>query len=1010
MGLPLHTPISCPILIGRHQQLEALIHLIKQACSGQGQTVLLAGEAGIGKSRLVTEVIARLPLLQQQSEYSAVTIVKGRCFEPDHAYPYAPVLDALESVFASHSPEALATCVGPACPELIQLYPAFSSLWPACTSAPALDADQEKRRLFQALTHFLMRLSAGKPLILFIEDIHWSDETSLEFLLYLAHRLTSRPFLLLLTYRNEEVRPELTRFLAQLDRSRLAIEVPLTRLSIADVGMMIREIFALPHPAHTDFLNMIFALTDGNPFFIEEVLKSLEMDGDVFYADGRWKRKPLNALHIPRSVQIAVQRRLDHVTPAARELLAVAAVIGQRFSFPLLQQLTRQDERKMLDLIKELIKAQLIVEESEDVFLFRHALTRQAMYNDLLARERKAHHLAIAQTLVAISPDVPDTLLADLAYHFYMAGEWASVLEYAPRAGMQAQQLYSLRAACEHFTHALEAAHHLAVPPPLSVYRARAQAYGMLSEFELASHDYEQALTAARALNDRTMEWHCLNSQGVLWTGHHYLRAGDFFQQALELARVMDDPSILGQSLNRLGNWHMNMEELPEALRYHQAALTIFQERNDVQRLAETWDLLGLTQLVSGHLQEGAHACEQAIVLFRQSGNQPGLISCLATRGMSGASYLLYPPLFSSAHRSELLRCGEEALMIARMIGWRIAEINALVYLGLSLGPLGEFERALELARTGLALAVEMEHHVWVAFAHLLLGALFLDCLALREAQHHLEHALTLGKEIGASLLLDVVAGFLASTYIAQQSLSQAATLLDTLCGPNLPRHTQMQRLIWCARAELALARHEPAEALAIIEDTIASTASEGHEPGISPRLWHVRAEALAALGRVEEAQAMLEAALEAAHTQCLRPLYWRISISYGTILRAQGWRKQAAQAFAEAHRTIEELAMNISDAAQREHFLRQARTQLPPLPTPSPRQLAKQTYGGLTARERQVAALIAQGTSNHDLANRLSLSERTVEKHIERILLKLNFTSRTQIAVWASEKGLLDN
>ncbi|GHO82256.1 helix-turn-helix transcriptional regulator [Dictyobacter formicarum] len=1009
MGLSFHTPIACPILIGRQQQLEALIHLIKQTCSGQGQTVLLAGEAGIGKSRLVTEAIARLPLLQQQSEYSAVTIVKGRCFEPDHAYPYAPVLDALDTVFASHSPEALATFVGPACPELIQLYPAFSSLWPTCTPASALDAEQEKRRLFQALTHFLTRLTANKPLILIIEDIHWSDETSLEFLLYLAHRLTSHPFLLLLTYRNEEVRPELTRFLAQLDSSRLAIEVPLTRLSIADVGMMIREIFALPHPVHTDFLNMIFALTEGNPFFIEEVLKSLEMDGDVFYANGRWKRKPLNALHIPRSVQIAVQRRLDHVTPAARELLAVAAVIGQRFPFPLLQQLTRQDESKMLDLIKELIKAQLIVEESEDIFLFRHALTRQAMYKELLARERRAHHLAIAQTLARVSPDVSDAHLADLAYHFYIAREWASVLEYAPRAGVQAQQFYSLRAACEHFSHALEAAHHLAVPPPLSIYRARAQAYGMLGEFELACRDYEQTLIAARALNDRTMEWHCLYSQGVLWAGYHYPQAGNFFQQALELARAMDAPSLLGRSLNRLGNWHMNMEEPLTALRYHQAALTLFQEKNNVRRLAETWDLLGITQLISGHMQEGAQACEQATALFRQSENQPGLISCLATRGMSGASYLLYPPLFSSAQGSEFIRYGEEALIIARPIDWRIGEANALMYLGLSLGPLGEFDRALELARTGLAIAVELEHHAWIVFAHLLLGVLFLDCLALSEAQHHLEHALKVGKELGASLLLDVVAGFLASTYIEQRSLSQAATFLDPLCGTNLPMHTQMQRLIWYARAKLELACHKPAEALVIIEDTIASITSEGQEPGVSPLLWHVRAEALAALGSVEEALAMLEAALEAARTQCLRPLYWRISISYGILLRSQGRRQQATQVFAEAHRTIEELAMNISDTSLRAHFLSQARAQLPPLPTPSPRQLAKQTYGGLTARERQVATLIAQGTSNHDLASLLSLSERTVEKHIERIMLKLNFTSRTQIAVWASEKGLPD-
>ncbi|WP_201365207.1 hypothetical protein [Dictyobacter formicarum] len=147
------------------------------------------------------------------------------------------------------------------------------------------------------------------------------------------------------------------------------------------------------------------------------------------------------------------------------------------------------------------------------------------------------------------------------------------------------------------------------------------------------------------------------------------------------------------QSLNRLGNWHMNMKELLESIGYHQAALALFQERNDAQGLAETWDLLGVTQFMNGHVQERAYACEQAITLFRQHSNQQGLISCLAMRGMSGASYLLFPALSSSASGDEAISAGEEALMIAHKIGWQIGEANALVYLGLSLGPRGELRR-----------------------------------------------------------------------------------------------------------------------------------------------------------------------------------------------------------------------------------------------------------------------------------------------------------------------------
>ena len=146
-------------------------------------------------------------------------------------------------------------------------------------------------------------------------------------------------------------------------------------------------------------MDSLYTLTEGNPFFIEEILKSLIAGGELVFTDGRWVGRPANELHIPRNIQDAVHQRIVRLSEAAREILTIASVAGQRFDFTLLQQLTHHDEQQLLALMKELIAAQLVIEESADQFAFRHALTRQAIYTDLLARERRALHKAIAETM-----------------------------------------------------------------------------------------------------------------------------------------------------------------------------------------------------------------------------------------------------------------------------------------------------------------------------------------------------------------------------------------------------------------------------------------------------------------------------------------------------------------------------------------------------------------------------------------------------------------------------------
>jgi DNA-binding CsgD family transcriptional regulator/Flp pilus assembly protein TadD len=1005
MNVPFDTPILCPVLIGRAHDLTALRLLVDRAKSGQGRVALVSGEAGIGKSRLVTEV----------KSYAAshdFLLLQGSCFPTDLSCPYAPLLDLLRSFLASHSSALPITEVEPLAQAFLPLLSdAGHSLAdvPPASTLTLLDPEQEKRRRFETLTRFLTNQAGKRPVLLVMEDLHWSDDTSLEFLHYLARRCSAHPILLLLTYRSDEMHPGLRHFLAQLDRERLAQEHALARLTRDEVDVMLRAIFALPRSARLELLDPIYTLTEGNPFFVEEVLSSLIAAGDIFYANGRWDRKPLGELQIPRSVQDAVQQRTDRLSETARQILTLAAVAGRRFDFALLQELTHHGEQQLLRLIKELIAAQLVVEESVEQFAFRHALTRQAIYADLLVRERRALHRTVADTMERLYSSTLEAHLADLTYHFYEAGAWEKALEYGQRAGEQAYHLYAPHATIEQVARALDAARHAAIPPPAMLYRLRGRSYQTLGDFERARFDYETTLQMARIADNLRGEWQALMDLGSLWAERDYTQTGVYCQQALELARHMDDPVTLAHTLNRLGNWHVNIEQPSEALHYHQEALLFIQHGHDQHGLAETYDLLGMTATLGGDLLQGTTYYHQAVALFQELDDRQGLTSSLATLMCLGGEYETETMVAAPTSFAECLHCGEQALKIAREIGLRSAESYALCALGQCLGSHGEYEYALKVAQEGLGLAEQVEHHEWMTHGHWVLGALYLDLLALPQARASLEQALGLAHEVGSWNWIRIVSGFLAQVLLLQQDLAQAELILTAALEPDAAMQTIGQRLVWAARAELALAHRDPGLALDITDRLIASAANLSDERVI-PRLWKLRGEALAAPGRVAEAEAAFQAAQAATHAQGLRPLLWRICLALGKLYQALARQEEAEQAFATARTVIEELAVNLPDEHVREQFLGQTTAMLPHLRLLSPDRAAKQAFGGLTAREREVAALIAQGKINREIAEALVVGERTVETHVANIMFKLGVHSRRQIGAWAVEKGLLSH
>ena len=1006
MSKLLNKPIICPILIGRQSELTTLHALVDRAKSAQGQIVLISGEAGIGKSRLVTE--AKIYAKEQ-----GFLLLRGNCFPTDRSYPYAPILDLLRSSQAKELLATYTTDLEPLARELALLNLDLAPL-PSDAMLPPLEPEQEKRRLFVALTHFFMDSIAKQPILLMLEDIHWSDETSLEFLHYLARHCTAQSLLILATYRSDEAHTSLKHWLAQLDRERLNQEIALQGLTRSQIEAMLQAIFGqyqfIPDAVrfvHGDLLDTITTLTEGNPFFVEEILKSLITSGEISYTEGGWERKPLHELHIPRSIQDAVQRRAAQLSESARQLLTLAAVAGRRFDFTLLQQVMQCDEQHLFLLIKDLIAAQLVIEESDERFAFRHALTREAIYGELLARQRKMLHRTIAETMERLYASDVERHLADFAYHFYEAGLWQRVLEYAQRAGEKAMSFYAPRAAIENFTHALNAEYQLSAIPPSGLFRARGQAYELLGEFDRARADYEAALQVARSTRENREEWEALLHLGMLWAGRDYERSGEYYQHAFEIARTIGDPSIVARSLNRVGNWHLNVERPLEALVQHQEALQIFQELDDKPGIAETLDLLGMASYLSGDLVRGTGYYEQAIALFRQLGNQEGLTSSLATLTMRSITYQTDTMTSAAAQISEVTPDGELALNIARETDQRAAEAYALIFLAFCLGPQGDYAQALEYAGQGLRIAEEIDHRQWMTAAHCALGALYRDLLALPQARQHLERALHFAHKISSVTWIRVATGHLASTYVLARELLQAENVLKGAFDPATPAQTLGQRMVWCARAELALAQNDPSQALQIIEQLITSATPIDDSRTIL-RLSRLRGEALTALNQVSQAEVVLQHARRQAQQQGAFPFLWRIHLTLGKLYQTQHRYEAAEDSLLAAHSLIEQIALKVPGEVLRANFLHQTHDLLSLLPPPSPRRAAKRSYDGLTEREREIAVRIAHGQSSREMAAALVISERTVETHIGNILSKLGYNARTQIAAWAAEKGLL--
>ena len=427
--------VVSPVFIGRHEEMASLASLMRRAQAREPAFVLIGGEAGVGKTRLVRELAA-------QASDAGFLVLTGQCIELGaEGLPLAPLVDALRMLARTTPPEALAGVLGPARAGLARLLP---ELAPEAAGRPAGE-DIQKAQLLELVLGLLDRLSESQPVMFCVEDLHWADQSTLDLTAFLARSLRGARVLLVATYRSDELqrRHPLRPLLTSWERVRSVDRIDLGRF---DRGEVIAQLAAIlgddPAP---DVADVVFDRSGGNAYLVEELAGAVRGDGDL--AD------------LPPSLRDVLLSRVDALSPDAQRLLRTASVAGRTVPDRLLAEVAGVAEAELFAALRETVENHLLlVDPGGHGYAFRHALTRDAVYEDMLPGERVRLHAAYGAALDRDPGLAGDeaAVPAALAYHWYAALDLPRALPAAIDAARHALASYAPAEALRHLERALE--------------------------------------------------------------------------------------------------------------------------------------------------------------------------------------------------------------------------------------------------------------------------------------------------------------------------------------------------------------------------------------------------------------------------------------------------------------------------------------------------------------------------------------------------------------------------
>ncbi|HSQ20175.1 MAG TPA: protein kinase, partial [Blastocatellia bacterium] len=473
-------------LVGRTVELAEARELWRRAREEHGHAVLLSGEPGAGKSRLARE-------LTIQAALDGAVVFSGGCYEYEATTPYLPFVEAFRRwVREQKDNGALRAALGDAAPQIARLAPEIETRLGPFPQRAELEPHEERLLFFDSVAQVFANLARANALLFYADDLHWADRGTLWLMGHLLRQMRDERVLIVGCYRETELdrTHPLAKSLVDWNRERLATRIALRRFDAVETTAQLGAL--LGENVSADFGDAVYRETEGNPFFVEEVLKALIERGSVHRESGRWKRCDVDELVIPQSVKEAIGSRLDRVSDKSNEVLRTAAVLGKAFSFEQLKETSSgTSEDVLLDALDEAVNAQLIAAASDDSFIFTHDKIREVLYEEINPIRRRRLHRLAAEGLERHR----QCAVERLAYHYIHAGDYGRGLDYAKCAAKEAERVFAFDEAIAAYGRALECAETLGlVEEQVAQEAAIARVYLVHGEVIAAGQHFERAL------------------------------------------------------------------------------------------------------------------------------------------------------------------------------------------------------------------------------------------------------------------------------------------------------------------------------------------------------------------------------------------------------------------------------------------------------------------------------------------------------------------------------------
>jgi len=801
-------------LINRVEEMSLLREAVDRAVRGEGGLVFLYGEAGIGKTRLARELGAYARLRGMQVLY-------GRCpalFRMDGVPPYVLWSEVIKDYLQVCSPEQLYKVIGYYPGEVCKLVPEVKQKLGTIPQSLPISPEHERDRLFEAVSQFMTNISKESPLLVVLDDLQWTDQSSLLLLHYLARGVYREPLLLLGAYRDTDIdeRHPLSPVLTELNRERLLQSAQLKRISFDDVSEMIKQILE-QDDVPREFCELVYEKTRGNPFFVEEVIKSLKEEEVIYREENKWKIKEVSRIEFPKTVKSVVKKRISRLDDECQNVLTMASFVGKDFTFEALCGVTGIEENKLLEMMEKTLRTELIKEKiirGEDVYSFADIIVRDVVHEEVSHLRHKRLHSVVGCALEKVYAKKIDEHLGELAYHFLEGGDKDKALDYFLKAGEKAQKVYAHDEAFSYLQHALDLLEEKEgnLEEKVRIIERLADIKGWIGKIDACMEYWNKALTLWNQLGDKkniarlhakmaSWIWQFTGSRDLATEHHrtalemlekepesvelaslyedisHMLwRSGSaeafsWAQKAFELAKRLGDPNVLAACYNDLGTLSLKSGELEKAAEYYEHGLKIALENNVVEYAITFYNNLCNLYWSMGELQKMFETAQKGSEFTKKVGSLYGLTwidSILAE---------------SYAYLGELQKAVsifEDLLALAKRIKYHVQISGAMSGFGACYQFLGEWDKSLQYLTEAHDIAKKIGEYQFSGLATLFLGELFMEMEDYGEAEKYLKESNNIYENAG-----DTVAQFnttfpaLSTLYLKKGEIEKAKELIE---------------------------------------------------------------------------------------------------------------------------------------------------------------------------------------------------------------------------------------